>query len=921
MVKRILALLIISVMALTIGVSATNLVDIDGYVYEDEIRLLHALEIIEGKAGDLYMPEDTLTRAEMVTIVLRLLKVPGSIAADFQDVPASHWASLNIGTAYNKGIIDGVSETEFAPEQAVTFPQAVKMIMVALGYRVAAEEDGGYPGGYLSWANQTDVTKGLTVSDEPISRGMMAKLVVNALDAPLLSHLYYGENKAQAVDETKNLLNTYLKIYKMEGTVDATGMTNVQAGKVKKGQILLGGKALNVGESDAERFLGHIVTLYARLDESGTYTVLHIEDKSSTRTLTVDVDSILPESSATVLYYEENDKVVNKSISASARWIVNGQETAASATLLDFEMGSVTLVGQGNDSFHTVIIESYKNYIVDSLRLATDEVIFKNSSEGMASLTLKLDAQSPRVEILNADGTKASLDTLMEWDVLSIFESADHKLYRIIRCGDQIMGKVEEIRKQDGNNKYSIDGALYEAAANLVRNTEFTTPGIGMEAVFMLDYTGKLAALDTDSFRTYRYGWLVNFQKEKGLEAEYQVRIFNEDGEMKIFGLSDRFVLNGVKKNDLSEAQAPVLYEGGEVKSQLVRYEANGEKLTSIKTAEYISSSMPASERITRFTALPSSSDDHSATLYGAPLRTYEFKYLVQNRTKIFSVPDTYTKDADYKLLNPLSLTHLQSLPNVTFYDVLEDCGISAMTSVGISDVCESVGIITDVGVGLDADGLEVTRITVENQNGKTELFMENGQQVVLIEKSSNVKIDDVDGLVDKAKETQIDGSGNLNLTMPASALVKGDIIMYGSANSQGITSSVRVVCRSHALRYARWSYSSGDLHGVGKGSDYEPYVFTVGKIMHTSEYATVLETRTYQYVNYAWDWFTAQKPSSLEGLTYIMEYDAERDELRPITTAEFYDGDVLFTYRANLRECMMIVYRNLDYTVELAKN
>ena len=57
------------------------------------------------------------------------------------------------------GVTGGIGNGMFGPEDPVTYEQAVKMIVSALGYDLVANNKGGYPTGYLAVASSEGITK------------------------------------------------------------------------------------------------------------------------------------------------------------------------------------------------------------------------------------------------------------------------------------------------------------------------------------------------------------------------------------------------------------------------------------------------------------------------------------------------------------------------------------------------------------------------------------------------------------------------------------------------------------------------------------------------------------------------------------------------------------------------------------------
>ena len=91
---------------------------------------------MNGVGGKLFAPGQTLTRAMFVTILYRLdgsEEVPGKVP--FADVEPGSWYSDAVEWAFEKGIVNGVSLTEFAPGEDITREQLAVMLMRYSEYR------------------------------------------------------------------------------------------------------------------------------------------------------------------------------------------------------------------------------------------------------------------------------------------------------------------------------------------------------------------------------------------------------------------------------------------------------------------------------------------------------------------------------------------------------------------------------------------------------------------------------------------------------------------------------------------------------------------------------------------------------------------------------------------------------------------
>lgn len=234
--KRFLAVVVTIAMVAMFSISAFAAVpsDVKGTEFEAAATRLIALGILTGYPDGTFGPNDTITRAQFAAVVVRALGLEDSAKAatgqtKFADVGATYWAAGYINMATSLKVINGYPNGKFGPEDKVTYEQAVAMVMRALGYSPKAETLGGYPSGYLVVANDEDVTKGINgVAGTPAPRGLVAKLVDNALETPLMIQVGYGteikyvKSGEEDTDE-QTLLDTKLKLDVYEATVLSTG--------------------------------------------------------------------------------------------------------------------------------------------------------------------------------------------------------------------------------------------------------------------------------------------------------------------------------------------------------------------------------------------------------------------------------------------------------------------------------------------------------------------------------------------------------------------------------------------------------------------------------------------------------------------------------------------------------------------------
>ncbi|WP_352420270.1 S-layer homology domain-containing protein [Proteiniborus sp.] len=209
--KKVLSLVLVLTLVLgsfSFAFAAPN--DVVGTEYEDAVERLGQLGIFTGYPDGTFKPNNTITRSEFAAVVVRAKGLePAALAAKgttaFADVPAENWASGYVNIASKMGFVKGYPNGNFGLNDPITYEQAVTLVVRVLGYEQAAEARGGYPYGYLIVANENgllDAVKG--TQGLPAPRGLVAQLVDNALEIPMMIQVGYGAQTKWVVSGTED---------------------------------------------------------------------------------------------------------------------------------------------------------------------------------------------------------------------------------------------------------------------------------------------------------------------------------------------------------------------------------------------------------------------------------------------------------------------------------------------------------------------------------------------------------------------------------------------------------------------------------------------------------------------------------------------------------------------------------------------
>lgn len=102
--------------------------DIGDSDYETTILDLAGRTIINGAVDGYFYPDNTMTRAEFATVVVKSLGLEPKTVEQFTDVADSDWFASYVGTAYSYGIVNGTSDTTFHPQGTITRQEAAVMV-------------------------------------------------------------------------------------------------------------------------------------------------------------------------------------------------------------------------------------------------------------------------------------------------------------------------------------------------------------------------------------------------------------------------------------------------------------------------------------------------------------------------------------------------------------------------------------------------------------------------------------------------------------------------------------------------------------------------------------------------------------------------------------------------------------------------
>jgi hypothetical protein len=168
--------------------------------------VLQSLGLFQGTENG-YELEQSFTRAQGAVMLLRLLGLESQAIeqkhqiSPFEDVPASHWASKQLAFAKELGLVRGVSDTEFAPEQSMTGRQYVTLVLRALGYAEAEPDHAAALAAKAGLFRETETAR-LSPEAGEYARGLMVEVSYHSLTVKLKHKTYSLLQKLVEFDQT-----------------------------------------------------------------------------------------------------------------------------------------------------------------------------------------------------------------------------------------------------------------------------------------------------------------------------------------------------------------------------------------------------------------------------------------------------------------------------------------------------------------------------------------------------------------------------------------------------------------------------------------------------------------------------------------------------------------------------------------------
>ena len=490
--KKVLAVGLALVMALSLAISAGAFTDDADIANTDAVNLLTQLGVINGFTDGSFRPDGNVTRAQMAKMIYVAIRTKDDSAVNFTnantgltDLAAATWAKGYVNFAFASDIVNGYPDSSFRPNSNVTGYEAAKMLLTMLGYSAATE---GYTGTGWDFNVAVDAaTAGLLDDLEavdlslPLNRDNAAQMIYNAFYAMPVT---YPDGVLTKGDDTYAVAKF--------GLTEVTGILIANDYASLDGTAALADGDSEISGADAGTYdidsaallLGQSVKFFTDGDDTCYGNVLAGSDNVVvTYTGGGDVDDKADDADLTV--DEDADFLINYAPSTS--WDDDAEkDSAAERDAFDKIGATITLIDNNDDGDVDYVLST--EYTLS--QVATYDEPDADDEDDVGSLTISAGANGSTGDLAYDGDEVVGFEDVADADYVNYVEIGG-MLY--VSVADEVTGEAtaysSSVVKIDGVS-YTKSG-LSAAADTSAELTAITTnPTISSTYTFYLDPNG-----------------------------------------------------------------------------------------------------------------------------------------------------------------------------------------------------------------------------------------------------------------------------------------------------------------------------------------------------------------------------------------------------------------------------------------------
>ena len=755
--KKLVALLVAvatvaSMFVFSIPASAEEIAPVQ--ITEEEYLIIEKLEAL-GAITNGYDAAEYVKRADMAEIIAHYMKLSvvdtQATKSPFYDVSPKSECYGAVKALYDLGVITGDGSLNYKPDEYVTYDQALVFVVNAVGHKIFAEREGGYPTGYHRVAIKHGMLKNLSVSKgtDYVKLTDVYRMLEAALTAAAVETSYYGDGDVHyAFSTTETFLSEVYGIRKYRGKVTGNENTRLSndSSTLTDEQLEIDGVIYDTPGYTYSYLLGYSVDYYLKTNSVTDIDLIYVEEtKKMNSVIRIDAEDIdlVKTTSDRIYYTDDADKEYHIDMLVGFDAIYNNQSLVgygSIATLLP-DVGYIEALDNNNDGIYDVLFTyEYQSYVVSGID-SYNEIIYEKS----AGSAINLDSTDHKVSIYHGnDGKKkAEFSDIAVNQVITVMQSmGTNKIISVYISDKTVSGKITGYQSELG---YQIGEDYYEAYSGYVAAEPLA---LGLTGTFYLDINDRIVTYRYDATGdTAMYAAMAAMDYKLGaFESVIKIKIYTEEGEMVERQLAEKVYIDNIRYDLTESAQVTTvlgiisngyMYDGlyQVNKSYILRFETTADgKIKSLDLGgiggegklnvladsyEYMLvrfNGMFQAKATGAETKVFGRFDRTNGLMFSTPIEgnldaTEQFEIISLGDfkdNKSYKSP-TYSGNATNYLAGPISI-YCDNSSEVPLTNVIMFEGWNASTA-DVSTTDTKIAVITDISDASDKDGIAVKKL------------------------------------------------------------------------------------------------------------------------------------------------------------------------------------------------------------------
>lgn len=508
---------------------------------EDVERYEYSKQLVDTVVGETVFdmePETTVSRSEFIKKIVKLFNIlPSERKLSFKDIDPNNEYQGELAAAVDLGLVEEADT--FRPDDAITYNEALKIAVVAIGMEDDANLSGGYPYGYIEVAGRAKLSSNMgtvmTVKNCYI-------LFENLLNSKPYRYMFENGVFVRRNNSTETIMNLVYNLYTYEGVVTRTRYSSLfdAQGNIQSDVLEINGMGFIYPEQTGNELGKNCLVLY---EGGNNETIKYCFERKNTE-FTVMARDIIEISNSALRFQRIDENENSVRVDGNIPVVYNGQYAAEPLVNFTDANGYITLIDNNKDGLYDVAFVSDYEYIrIESIDIALERIAsyggkysfdFKNF-EGVLKMT-------------DVEGNDIGMESLNIDDVCAVQCSKDMFLVKIITLGRGVFGEIESI---DGEESLTFNGEKYWISEFCKKNC-FAELRPGNSATAYMGLVNDIAYIagSTD----YVYGVLVRAQVDIEGEEILWFKIFDASGKMQTIKVRKEPIVDGkrTKYNDVA---------------------------------------------------------------------------------------------------------------------------------------------------------------------------------------------------------------------------------------------------------------------------------------------------------------------------------------------------------------------------------